>query len=271
MEKKSFIHVLTFGFRYEGKYIQSCCNRCRGLKGVPSTPFENYTLRHADDKIIPEIRALPLGKNEFENIKDCIHFLTKEMPPRGNIFYYRAHSMVTVPGSLILFQYDGKIIAYGFFENEKKLSEAQDKLYLEQGYTGYYKFEEDSIQILSTPITNKEMQNNFNVSLGQGTTKISVNYLPKLMEFFNIKSEYIKSIEEEPIDIQQKTLQFIFSRHLFFVEFFLIISAKILLSIKHLAFWFVFLTLFKNKSKPFQKNNSKNTHCIFFCDKKIKR
>lgn len=83
-----------------------------------------------------------------------------------------------------------------------------------------YNFKEDSIQILSTPITNKEMQNNFNVSLGQGTTKISVNYLPKLMEFFNIKSEYIKSIEEEPIDIQQKTLQFIFSRHLFFVEFF---------------------------------------------------
>ncbi|MBS1416039.1 MAG: hypothetical protein HPY94_02730, partial [Clostridia bacterium] len=66
----------SFGFRYEGKYIQSCCNRCRGLKGVPSTPFENYTLRHADDKIIPEIRALPLGKNEFQNLKACIHFLT---------------------------------------------------------------------------------------------------------------------------------------------------------------------------------------------------
>lgn len=199
----------SFGFRYEGKYIQSCCNRCRGLKGTPSTPFENYTLRHAEDKIIPEIRALPLGKNEFENIEDCIHFLTKEMPPRGNTFYYRAHNMVTVPGSLILFQYDGKIIAYGFFENEKKLSEEPDKLYLEQGYTGYYKFKEDSIQILSTPITNKEMQDNFNVSLGQGTTKISVNYLPKLMEFFNIKSEYVEIIEKESIDIQEKTLSLV--------------------------------------------------------------
>lgn len=199
----------AFGFRYEGKYIQSCCNRCRGLKGVPSTPFENYTLRHSEDKLIPEIRALPLGKNEFGNIKDCIHFLTKEMPPRGNTFYYRAHNMVTLPGSLILFQYDGEIIAYGFFEDENKLYEEADKIHLEQGYTGYYKFVKDSIQILSTPITNKEMRDNFNVSLGQGTTKISVNYLPKLIELFNIKSEYIEIIEDGYIDIQEKTLNLV--------------------------------------------------------------
>lgn len=197
-----------FDLKYDGKDFQSYCNGCRSLKNLPTTPFENYTLRHAEDEIIPEIRALPLGKNEFENIEDCIQFLTKEMPARGNTFYYRTHNMVTTSGSLILFQYDGKIIGYGFFENEIKLSKEKehDKLILDEGYNGYYQFKKDSIQILSSPITNKEMQAYFNISLGQGTTKISINYLPKLMELFNIKSEYIESIEREPINLKEKTL-----------------------------------------------------------------
>lgn len=176
-----------FGYRKEGLYSQSQCIKCRGKNN--SGPFLGYTFKDKEDKIIPEIRVLPMGKNEFLDINDCKEFLTKEMPERGNTFYYRTHNLVTQFNALILFQYDGKIIAYGFFENE--FEEMLDWEF--NDYKGYYKFLDNSIKFLDIPITNKEMIEKFNVRLGQGTTKISLNYLPKLFELFN-------NIEEEPND-----------------------------------------------------------------------
>ena len=168
-----------FGYRKEGLYSQSQCVKCRGKNN--SGPFVGYVFKEEQEKIIPEIRALPMGKNEFLDIDDCKYFLTNEMPERGNTFYYRTHNLVTQPNALILFQYDGKIIAYGFFENE---SEEINKNEFSK-YKGYYKFFDNSIKFLDIPITNKEMIEKFNVRLGQGTTKISLNYLPKLFELFN--------------------------------------------------------------------------------------
>lgn len=159
-----------FGFR--GTYSQSQCNKCRSENH--NAPFDGYVLKSDIDKTIPEIRILPMGKEEFPSIDECKLFLTKEMPDIGNLFYYRTHNMITQYNSLILFQYDARIIGYGFFESEKEEDDGE--------YKGYYKFINNSIKYLSRPITNQEMFQNFKVKLAQGTTKISINYLPKLLE-----------------------------------------------------------------------------------------
>lgn len=177
-----------FGFRKNGLYSQSQCTKCRGRNN--SGPFSDYVFKETSDKLIPEIRALPMGKNEFSDIDDCRFFLTEEMPERGNTFYYRTHNLVTSYNSLVLFQFDGKIIAYGFFETEK---EEIDGI-----YKGYYKFIEKSVKFLDVPITNQEMIEMFNVRLGQGTVKVPLNYLPKLFELFNRCEENIN------IDVLEK-------------------------------------------------------------------
>ncbi len=194
----------SFGFRSGNLYIQSSCKGCRNTKGLPEKPFENFTRKRQEDRIVPEIRILPLSKDEFEDIEDCLKFLTKQMPERGNILYYRSHNMITSAGSLILFQYDGKIIAYGFFDKEMQFKEDDDQFDKEYPYC--YKFIEDSVQTITRYITNKEIKDNFGISLGQGTAKIPINYLPKLMDLIDNNDIPDKIDEKETIDIKTKTL-----------------------------------------------------------------
>lgn len=190
-----------FGYRKEGAYSQSQCFKCRSKNN--SGPFYGYIFKEEQDKIIPEIRVLPMSKDIFLTLNDCKDFLINVMPKRDNKFYYKKHNLVTRFNSLILFQYDGNIIAYGFFEDE-----CSDKFNDEfDSYDGYYKFINDSIKLLEVPISNKKMQEIFNVTLGRGTTKISLNYLPKLLEMFNYKDDERDSLVLEKYNkIRVKTI-----------------------------------------------------------------
>lgn len=167
-------------FGYIGSIIQNECNNCKSKS--TEGPHEGYVFKSVKDKIIPEVRILPMGKEEFTDINACKTFLTKEMPERGNTFYYKTHNMVTKYNSLILFQYDAEIVAYGFFETEKEEKDNE--------YKGYYKFIDNSVIFLNTPITNEKMQQLFNITLAQTTTRVSIDYLPKLYELLiNSESE----------------------------------------------------------------------------------
>ena len=184
-----------FGYRKE-HYSQSLCNKCRGKN--KKGPYSGFVCRGKKESIIPEIRLLPMGKEEFLTMEEAIKFLTKTMPNRGNTFYYKRHNMNTQYNALILFQYDARIIGYGFYEYERK--EEAD------GYKGYYKFINNSIKVLNKFITNTEMKKNFNIKLGQGSTKIALNYLPKLYELLTIEDEVgdtIVTIEKELIKVNK--------------------------------------------------------------------
>lgn len=188
---KDIYYECPKGFGYRHNISQSSCSKCRSSK---IGPFEGYTTQAETDNIIPEIRCLPMGKSEFPTLDDCIDFLTSEMPERGNTFYYKSHNLKTKNNSLILFQYDGKIIAYGFYESEQteKMGE----------YNGFYKFINNSIKIIEKPVSNEIMENTFNTKLGQGTSHISMSHLPLLLEYIMNDStdldEYDMLIEEIP-------------------------------------------------------------------------
>ena len=132
---------------------------------------------------IEEIRVLPLSKEEFNSINLVVDFLEIQLPARNNKFYYKRHNMITPTGSLILFQYDGKIVGYAIFKNDHKLLKPDTK-----GFTGYYQFSNDSIHVLKQHITNSEMQETFSTILAQGTTLISKHHLQQIIELLEKNS-----------------------------------------------------------------------------------
>lgn len=124
-----------------------------------------------DKVIVPEVRILPMSKEEFPTFKECINFLTTTMVSRGYVYYYKRHSMKGISNSIILFQYDGTIIGYAILEDDRKLNKNQH-IEIGKGYTGFYQFRKNSLVILKTFITNNEMQDNISIKLCQGTTRI---------------------------------------------------------------------------------------------------
>ena len=187
----------SFGYRYN--YSQSLCVKCRGKKGNPTVPYAGYTFQNDNDILIPAIRILPMGKGEFATYDDCVEFLTKTMPNRGNTFFYKTRNLVTEFNSLVMFQYDGEIVAYGFYENDTPIDESHPQFLGDR--KGYYKFINGSIKILENPITNNQMQEIFDITLAQGTTKVKLSFLPKFLELFEENEE----ITPEDIgDIKEK-------------------------------------------------------------------
>lgn len=76
--------------------------------------------------------------------------MSEEMVRRGGIYKYRTINLKCKEGSLILFQYDGELIASASFLENVKYNEpnAVNK--------GYFLFDVDSIRIFKEPITSEE-------------------------------------------------------------------------------------------------------------------
>ena len=184
-------------FGYRNKIIQSQCSFCRSNR---IGPYEGYTLKNNFDNCIPEIRCLPMGVEEFPTIDDCIDFLTREMPERGNTFYFKKHNLITFYNALILFQYNGMIIGYGFYESES-ISKFND-------YNGYYKFVDNSIYILDEFIPNSVMDSEYNARLGQGTIHIGMSYLTPLLYRMGVISndvyDYSSDVVFDEIDCKKE-------------------------------------------------------------------
>lgn len=194
----------SFGYRHDADrpFIQSLCGKCRGRSNI-GVLYEGYTFLQDGDLIISAIRILPMSKEIFTTYSQVKEFLLKIVPERGNTYYYKSHNLLAEKNTLVLFQYSGTIIANAIFESESKI-DSSDKQYV-NGYKGYYKFLENSIKILSTPIDGKTMLDKFAVRLSQATTSIKLSYFPVLMELFDETQDDI--IEEENKNIEEKKIK----------------------------------------------------------------
>lgn len=76
--------------------------------------------------------------------------MSEEMVRRGGIYKYRTINLKCKEGSLILFQYDGELIASASFLENVKYNEPNDV------NKGYFLFDVDSIRIFKEPITSEE-------------------------------------------------------------------------------------------------------------------
>lgn len=195
-----------FGYRHDDAkrpYTQSLCMKCRGRSPASSILPEGSTLLEDGDIIVPEIRILPLSSQIFNSYDKVIEFLLKELPLRGNTYYYKSHNLVVSKNTLVLFQYSGSIIGYAFYEDEASIDETDPKY--AEGYRGYYVFAENSIKILSSPINNDTMFEKFSVRLSQATSRIRPAYFPILMELFDEGCD--DEIEAENKNIDEKTIK----------------------------------------------------------------
>lgn len=143
---------------------------------------------------IPEIRFLPMDKDrEFPTYEEAIEFLSETMPNRNGKYGYRSNKMTCKDGTLVLFQYDAKLIASAsFLENIKY---EKPIMYSEQDISkGYYIFEVSSIQIFDEPITAAEYFNIDNTfkNFNQSTRKTDLIHLKKVL---NLISSKIKNFE----------------------------------------------------------------------------
>ncbi|MFJ3386379.1 HNH endonuclease [Lysinibacillus sp. NPDC086135] len=121
---------------------------------------------------IPAIRLLPMSEDDPEfgqkSIEDLQEWFNDELPYR---VYNFKRGMVTPPGTLVLFQYKGCVIASAILE-EKVLYEERT----EGGYRGAYNFIPSSIAVF-TPIKPNELKSVWDKFKGfnQSFQKLDVN------------------------------------------------------------------------------------------------
>lgn len=97
-----------------------------------------------------EIRTLPMSKEGFKGwdyAQMQIHFFMEQLKESKKYRYYN-NKMNTNLGTLILFQYDGEIIASATYLNTIEKIDGE--------YKGYYEFDIDSIKIFK-PIKKEEL------------------------------------------------------------------------------------------------------------------
>ena len=104
---------------------------------------------------IVDIRILPNDKGVFPREEDFEAFVKYEMVKRGGYYYFPNLMMHSGPNTLVLFQYDGKIRAYGILKMAVK-----EESFDEDGtrYAGYYLFDAKTLHYLKTPINDFELK-----------------------------------------------------------------------------------------------------------------
>ena len=128
---------------------------------------------------IASIRILPNSKSTFPTESDFKVFVEKTMIDRGGYYYFPGVMMKCPDQSLILFQYDGKIRAYGILIDKSK-----ETVFDEQGvaYGGYYKFDNKSLHYLDNPIDKEILIKAYPEFKGfsQAKQAIPIEYLDKI-------------------------------------------------------------------------------------------
>ncbi|NFE75186.1 hypothetical protein FDC27_12775 [Clostridium botulinum] len=103
-----------------------------------------------------EIRILPMDTKEFEERGVGVvqqEFFINDLPNRIQCeYHYKTSGLSTSDGSLVLFQYDNKIIASAIFKESVKYKHLSNEKY--KGHLSFYK---DTIKILQ-PISLKQIQ-----------------------------------------------------------------------------------------------------------------
>ena len=142
--------------------------------------------------LVEEIRLLPMSKSVFSTREEVEEFFSYTLVKRGGKYLYKTHTMNCSDNTLVLFQYNGALIASAILLSQGKLRKMQDD------YTGYYLFDVSTITIFNKDITLKQIQKiepNIH-TFGMGAQSIRINELPKVLSL-------IKSVSDVNANILQ--------------------------------------------------------------------
>lgn len=157
----------------------------------PKSPVFVFSAEHAEEFlnqiVIPElsltgitnIRLLPMGKEEFPSKEDVNNFILQDLKRYG-LYYYKKHSFTDHPHNriFVLFQYDGCLIGCG--EKINQIIEQEDD------YSGYYKFDKDTVQLFDKPILAKDFFSLVDHTIkcfNQALQKINLQYLERIVSY----------------------------------------------------------------------------------------
>lgn len=103
---------------------------------------------------ITSIRILPNDKKTFPTEDDFLFFIKDTLIRRGGYYYFPGSMMNAPSGTLVLFQYSGKIYACAVLlesSKEKVVSEGYE-------YAGYYHFDSDTVTVFENSIDKESMK-----------------------------------------------------------------------------------------------------------------
>lgn len=143
-------------------------------------------------EIVEEIRLLPMGKSVFSTREEVEEFFSHTLVERGGKYLYKSHTMNCKNNTLVLFQYDGALIASALLVSQGKLKKPKDD------YTGYYLFDVSSVTVFNKNITLKQIHKiDPNIhAFGMGAQVIDKNKLSKLLT-------HIKSVSDTNTNVMQ--------------------------------------------------------------------
>ena len=153
--------------------------------------------------VVPEIRIIPMSKStEFDNetIEQVQqqYFLNDLIYKQDCKYYYRKSGIKSRDGSLILFQYDNKIIASAQLRDVEKYEEIKEGKYGE--YSGEIAFYKETIQVFK-PIEANELKNidrRFN-KLSQTKQFLNTKKLKQFLDLLKGKKKLYNMTYQEKI------------------------------------------------------------------------
>lgn len=185
--------------------MQSQCTKCRSSK---KGPHENALLCSELNKckgyIINELRFLPMGKGVFSNEALVEEFLTDTVPEQDYTYYYQSRKIDCTSGTLILFQYNGKLWGYAVHISTVELAEPFE----DDGctYSGYYQFAPETLSVFDVPITAEDFSKidvTFN-GFGRAARKMPSSLLPAIMKLLNTNGKRAVEIQTSPLKLPEE-------------------------------------------------------------------
>jgi hypothetical protein len=147
----------------------------------------------------PEVRILPLNLYEFrdlhcENGKDIQQKYFRAYLHKNGCFWYKKRGLKAVPGTVVLFQFEGTIIASATFIEAKRFDEPK-----EDDYEGCLYFVVKSIRIYDDPVNQKAMKKiwpNFRFSRVRQKLNVGAGRYLAFLEAFGLNHPSGDGIED---------------------------------------------------------------------------
>jgi predicted HNH restriction endonuclease len=167
---------------------------CYDVIGRPADE-ESYLLskkRYSND-LVDEIRILPMSEIEFQNVQEVKKFITSNFS--NSKYFYRTKSLNSKNNTLVLFQYDNRIVASSILIDKIKEKSVDNGII----YKGYYIFSKETIKYFEEEISSidiKKIIPSFK-KFSQVMQIIDLKYLSIINNLIDYKISNSKSIEEK--------------------------------------------------------------------------
>ena len=151
---------------------------------------------------ITSIRILPNDKKTFPTEEDFLFFIKNTLIRRCGYYYFPGSMMNASFGTLVLFQYSGKIYACAVLlesAKEKVVSEGSE-------YAGYYHFDSDTVTVFENPIDKDVMKLIYPdfVSFNQSKQVVPLECLNKILDVIDKDHQKLnndKAVTENVLNI----------------------------------------------------------------------